>query len=99
MALVPGKQNKLKLKLPTAWRKAIVVSIPKVGKDPQNPSNYRPIALTSCLCKLMERMVNKRLVYILEKKTIILNFRVASGTVVVPKTMFSSSKQQFEMLS
>ncbi|GBM08686.1 hypothetical protein AVEN_52765-1 [Araneus ventricosus] len=52
---------------PTAWRKAIVVPIPKVGKDPQNSSNYRSIALTSCLCKLMERMVNKRLVYILEK--------------------------------
>ncbi|GBL86726.1 hypothetical protein AVEN_76036-1 [Araneus ventricosus] len=60
---------------PTAWRKAIVVPIPKVGKDPQNPSNYRPIALTSCLCKLMERMVNKRLVYILEKKNMLSKFQ------------------------
>ncbi|GBO24347.1 hypothetical protein AVEN_115722-1 [Araneus ventricosus] len=85
---------------PTAWRKAIVVPIPKVGKDPQNPSNYRPIALTSCLCKLMERMVNKRLVYILERKNILsINFRVASGTVVVLKTMCSNWKQQFETLS
>ncbi|CAL1291905.1 unnamed protein product [Larinioides sclopetarius] len=41
---------------PTAWSKAIVVPIPKAGKDPENRSNYRPIALTSCLCKLMERM-------------------------------------------
>ncbi|GBO37413.1 putative RNA-directed DNA polymerase from transposon X-element, partial [Araneus ventricosus] len=60
---------------PTAWRKAIVVPIPKVGKDPQNSSNYRPIALTSCLCKLMERMVNKRLVYILEKKNMLSKFQ------------------------
>ncbi|GBN26992.1 RNA-directed DNA polymerase from mobile element jockey [Araneus ventricosus] len=60
---------------PTAWRKAIVVPIPKVGKDPQNSSNYRPIALTSCLCKLMERMVNKRLVYILEKKNVLSKFQ------------------------
>ncbi|GBN20879.1 hypothetical protein AVEN_38786-1 [Araneus ventricosus] len=60
---------------PTAWRKAIVVPIPKVRKDPQNPSNYRPIALTSCLCKLMERMVNKRLVYILERKNMLSKFQ------------------------
>ncbi|GBN87399.1 hypothetical protein AVEN_104522-1 [Araneus ventricosus] len=26
----------------------------KAGKDPTNPSSYRPIALTSCLCKLLE---------------------------------------------
>ena len=29
------------------WRKAIVIPIPKPGKDPTNPTNYRPIALTS----------------------------------------------------
>ncbi|GFN78504.1 histone-lysine N-methyltransferase SETMAR [Plakobranchus ocellatus] len=26
------------------------------GKDPSDPSNYRPIALTGCLCKILERM-------------------------------------------
>ncbi|KAG8184355.1 hypothetical protein JTE90_006758 [Oedothorax gibbosus] len=36
--------------------------------DPQDAGNYRPIALTSCLCKLMEQMVNARLVYCLEEK-------------------------------
>ena len=52
---------------PAEWRKAIVIPIPKPGKDPQFTINYRPIALTSCLCKLMERMVNQRLMYILEE--------------------------------
>ena len=46
---------------PLSWRKATLVAIPKPDKDSSNPNNYRPIALTSCLCKTMERMVNKRL--------------------------------------
>ncbi|GFX45993.1 probable RNA-directed DNA polymerase from transposon X-element [Trichonephila clavipes] len=52
---------------PTQWHEAIVIPILKHGKDPKNPLSYRPIALTSCLCKTLERMVNARLVYQLEK--------------------------------
>ncbi|GFS90849.1 probable RNA-directed DNA polymerase from transposon X-element [Trichonephila clavipes] len=52
---------------PTEWQEAIVIPILKPGKDPKNPLSYRPIALTSCLCKTLERMVNARLVYQLEK--------------------------------
>ncbi|GBN91127.1 RNA-directed DNA polymerase from mobile element jockey [Araneus ventricosus] len=52
---------------PALWCKAVVVPITKPGKDPHSPSHYRPIALTSCLCKLMERIVNTRLVYFLEE--------------------------------
>ena len=46
---------------------ALIISIPKLGKDHFNPLNYRPIALTSCICKTVERMVNERLVWYLEK--------------------------------
>ncbi|GFU38236.1 RNA-directed DNA polymerase from mobile element jockey [Nephila pilipes] len=52
---------------PSPWQEAIVIPILKPGKDPKNPLHYRPIALTSCLCKTLERMVNARLVYQLEK--------------------------------
>ncbi|GFW98585.1 probable RNA-directed DNA polymerase from transposon X-element [Trichonephila clavipes] len=52
---------------PTQWQEAIVIPILKPGNDPKNPLSYRPIALTSCLCKTLERMVNARLVYQLEK--------------------------------
>jgi len=31
--------------------------IPKPGKDHSDPGNFRPIALTSCLCKIIERMM------------------------------------------
>ena len=56
---------------PPGWKEAIVVPIPKPGKDPSNPNNYRPIALTSCICKIMEKMVNSRLMYYLESNNII----------------------------
>ncbi|GFO25488.1 guanylate cyclase [Plakobranchus ocellatus] len=35
--------------IPPSWRETSVVPIPKPGKDPSDPSNYGPIALTSCL--------------------------------------------------
>ena len=54
---------------PNSWRHAIVLAFPKPGKDASLPSSYRPIALTSCMCKVMERMVNERLVYFLESNS------------------------------
>ncbi|MBJ5468704.1 reverse transcriptase family protein, partial [Salmonella enterica subsp. enterica serovar Derby] len=56
---------------PDSWRVAIVLPFHKPGKDPAIPSNYRPIALTSCLCKLLERMVNARLMWFLETNKIL----------------------------
>uniref|UniRef100_A0A8C2Q875 Reverse transcriptase n=1 Tax=Cyprinus carpio TaxID=7962 RepID=A0A8C2Q875_CYPCA len=55
-------------KLPGIWKEAIVIPIRKLGKDPTNPISYRPIALTSNLCKVMERMIADRLTYVLEKR-------------------------------
>ncbi|GBN86300.1 putative RNA-directed DNA polymerase from transposon BS [Araneus ventricosus] len=70
---------------PVTWRKAVVIPIPKPGKDPQIPTSYRPIALTSCLCKLMERMVNARLMHVLEENGFLSNFqsgfRYGRGTI------------------
>ena len=53
---------------PDEWSKAIVIPVPKPGKNHQDASNYRPIALTSCICKLMEKLVNKRLIWYLERE-------------------------------
>ena len=49
----------------------IIVPILKPDKDTTNPTNYRPIALTSCVCKVMERMINNRLVWYLERNKLI----------------------------
>ncbi|GFN99155.1 RNA-directed DNA polymerase from mobile element jockey [Plakobranchus ocellatus] len=59
--------------IPPSWREASVVPIPKPGKDPYDPSNYRPIALMSCLCKTLERMVNDRLVHVFESRNLLSN--------------------------
>lgn len=61
--------------VPSIWKTASVVPIPKPGKDHTDPSNYRPIALTSCVCKTMERMVNDRLVWFLEKHNLLTNIQ------------------------
>ncbi|GFU76840.1 DUF4817 domain-containing protein [Trichonephila clavipes] len=53
---------------PSSWREAIVIPILKPGKVATDPLSYRPIALTSCFCKTFERMINTRLVYVLEKE-------------------------------
>ena len=47
---------------PERWRRAIVVPILKPQKDGSSADNYRPIALTSCVYKLFERIINNRLV-------------------------------------
>ena len=52
-----------------------IIPIPKPGKDNTNSNNYRPIALTSCICRTLERMINERLVWYLETNNIITEFQ------------------------
>jgi hypothetical protein len=48
-----------------------VILVLKPGKDASRLASYRPISLTSCVCKLFEKMVNNRLVHTLENKGVI----------------------------
>lgn len=48
---------------PRQWKEATIIPIPKLEKNPENPSNYRPISLTSCMSKLLEKMVSVRLMW------------------------------------
>ena len=52
--------------VPQCWKEADMIPIQKKGKDKSKAQNYRPISLTSCLGKLMERLINTRLVWHLE---------------------------------
>ena len=56
-----------------SWKSSVIVPILKPGKNPSLPQSYRPIALTSCVCKIYERMVNARLVWYLESKQLLSN--------------------------
>ncbi|XP_063545771.1 uncharacterized protein LOC134753763 [Cydia strobilella] len=51
--------------VPTSWKSALVHPIPKKG-DRSNPSNYRPIAITSLFSKTMESIINCQLLRYLE---------------------------------
>ena len=57
--------------VPQCWKEADMVPIYKKGKDRSRADSYRPISLTSCLGKLMERLVNSRLVWHLEENQIL----------------------------
>jgi hypothetical protein len=48
---------------PPAWKHARVISILKPGKDPAQPSSYRPISLLDTVGKLFEKILLTRILY------------------------------------
>ena len=47
--------------IPDDWKKANITCIFKKGNK-QDPGNYRPVSLTSVICKLLERTVREEIV-------------------------------------
>jgi hypothetical protein len=45
---------------PSCWKYALIQPVPKKG-DRAQPSNYRPIALVSCLSKVFESILNSKI--------------------------------------
>ncbi|CAH8458231.1 unnamed protein product [Dicrocoelium dendriticum] len=56
--------------LPTAWKMGIIKPIYK-GGNRQDPASYRPICLTSIVCKIMERVLKRALRLHLERLDLI----------------------------
>lgn len=52
--------------VPECWKEAAVVPLLKPGKHASHLSSFRPVSLSSCLGKLLERMVLHRLEWWLE---------------------------------
>ena len=47
--------------VPQMWRNATIIPLLKSGKSPSELASYRPISLTSCIMKLLERMISENL--------------------------------------
>ena len=64
-------------RLPREWRKAIVIPISKPG------GGFRPVSLTSCFCKMMEKIILERMVYVIGDKLSnnLYGFMKGKGTV------------------
>ena len=52
---------------PQMWRNAIIIPLLKLGKPASDLASFRPISLTSCIAKLLEKMIAERLYSISEK--------------------------------
>ena len=55
--------------VPSDWRMANVTPIFKKGSK-SNPGNYRPVSLTSCVCKVTERIIKDKMLEHLTKHNI-----------------------------
>ena len=68
---------------PSSWKHALVQPVPKKG-DRSNPSNYRPIALTSTVAKVFETLLNSHFIKHLESNNLLSDhhygFRKARST-------------------
>lgn len=54
--------------VPAEWKTAKITAILKPGKQPTRYESFRPIALLSCIGKLMEEMIFKRMNWYIESR-------------------------------
>ena len=61
-------------RIPHDWKHSIIVPLPKKSSMSSNLGDYRPISLTSCVCKVMEQMVREQLLQHCVNKNILCNY-------------------------
>lgn len=54
--------------IPAIWQKSIIIPIYKKGEK-TDPKNYRPISLTSTVCRVFERILHEKITEFLNKKS------------------------------
>lgn len=64
-------------KIPKSWKEGLVIPIPKPDKDKHSVDSFRPITLLNCIGKILEKMVNRRLITLLESKNLLDNRQFA----------------------
>ncbi|GFW87307.1 reverse transcriptase domain-containing protein [Trichonephila clavipes] len=77
-------------KLPQIWKLSTVIPILKPNKNASECKNYRPISLTSTLCKLMERVIRRRLMnWLIENKKLHFYQQLSEPIIVLPTNSFT----------
>jgi len=56
---------------PATWKHARVISILKPGKDPAQPSSYRPISLLDSIGKLFEMILLVRILHVFNERCLL----------------------------
>jgi len=69
--LAPPVNRSIDTGIPTDWKIAKTIMIPKAEIKSKDPEKYRPVSLTSFLGKLIERCIKSRLYKFLEEGEII----------------------------
>ena len=72
--------------LPSAWKHAYVSPIFKKGNK-SDPKNYRPVSLTSLICKMMEILVSQIMKH-LRLTTSCQKFNMDSGHIILVKPKY-----------
>ena len=81
-------------KVPKAWKQANVVPIYKGGVKPKDDvASYRPVSLTSFLCKVIEKLISVRIMKYVDEQGILSDnqFGFRSGMVEIVNKCWSNS--------
>ena len=58
-------------RIPEIWKTAKITLIPKKQENKSDPNSYRPISVSSCAGKILERVICSRLYYFLESNKLL----------------------------
>lgn len=57
--------------MPISWKLAKLAALLKPGKSLMALESFRPVSLTNCISKIMEKMINERLMYWIETQHVL----------------------------
>ena len=84
---------------PDDWKLAYILPLLKPNMDPSCPESYRPIALTSVMGKLFQKIINKRLLWFLDQNNLLsplqYGFRKGRNTIQALSDLQNQIEQAF----
>lgn len=85
--------------IPEKWKRILIVPMLKANKNAINEDNYRHIALSPCICKIMESIIKVRIEWTLENSKVFpplqIGFRKGKGCYEAISIVFHSILNAF----